>query len=265
MVGMAPKPRDRVAAGGRTPMTSLRDLPITLRALFSSFLLMMGIGYVTALSYLFLVDVEPHQQMGMGLVAGISMKYHGATRGTRLETALRGVMADKINPDDRDRVMHWIHGGASEAGYGSIKPIFDNNCVACHNPQSGLQIPPLTDFQEIQKVTEIDAGPNIAQLARVSHVHLFGISIIFLLTGAIFSLSKTPSWLRVSLVVVPYLAILADIGAWWITKFDPAFAIVVIIGGGVMGLALAAQILISLWDMWIQPLKAGADARASQR
>jgi len=246
-------------------MTSLRNLPIALRALFSSFLLMMGVGYVTALSYLFLVDVEPHQRMGMGLVAGISMKYHGTAGGTRLESAMMGMMADKINPDDRQRVMHWIHGGASEAGYDSIKPIFDTNCVACHNPSSGLQVPPLTDFQEVRKVAEIDAGPSIAQLARVSHVHLFGISIIFLLTGAIFSLSETPTWLRISLVVVPYLSILADIGSWWITKFDPAFAVIVIIGGGVMGLALAAQILISLWEMWLRPSKAGFIARVSQR
>jgi hypothetical protein len=227
---------------------------------------MMGIGYVTALSYLFLVDVEPHQQMGMGLVAGISMKYHGTHGGgTRLESALRGVMADKVDPEDRDRVLHWIHMGASAAGYEAIKPIFEKNCVACHNASSGLPVPSLTDLQEIQKVTEIDAGPSIAQLARVSHVHLFGISIIFLLTGAIFSLSETPTWLRISLVVVPYLSILADIGSWWITKFDPAFAIIVIIGGGVMGLALAGQVLISLWEMWLRPLKAGFVARPSQR
>lgn len=246
-------------------MTSLRLLPLTLRALFSSFLLLMGIGYLMALSYLFLVDIEPHRQMGMGLISGIDMKYHGTPGGTRLETALRGMMADKIGPDDRDRVMHWMHSGAPEAGYEAVKPIFDNNCVACHNSKSGLPIPPLTDFQDIQKVTQIDAGPSIAQLARVSHIHLFGISIIFLLTGAIFSLSETTLWLRVSLVVVPYLAILADIGSWWLTKFDPVFGSVVVIGGAIMGLAMACQILISLWEMWLPTLRSRAFAGAIRR
>ena len=44
-----------------------------------------------------------------------------------------------------------------------------------------------------------------------------------------------------------------DIGSWWFTKYvDPAFfAYVVVAGGACMGLALAAQILISLWEMWI--------------
>jgi hypothetical protein len=79
--------------------------------------------------------------------------------------------------------------------------------------------------------------------------------MIFLLTGAIFALSETPVWLRVSLVVVPYLTILMDIGSWWFTKYlDPTFfAYVVVVGGAFMGLALAAQIFIAQWEMWIAP------------
>jgi hypothetical protein len=232
-------------------MRSLGRLPLTLRVLFTSFLLLIGIGYLMALSYLFLVDVEPHEKMGMGMVSGIAMKYHGTVGGSRLESALRGVMADRIEPGDRDRVLHWVHDGAPEAGYATVKAIFDKNCVSCHSPGSGLQIPALTDFQDVRKVTEVDAGPSIAQLARVSHIHLFGISIIFLLTGAIFSLSETPVWLRVILVAFPYLAILADIGSWWLTKFDPVFGVVVVVGGAIMGLSMAGQILISLWEMWL--------------
>jgi hypothetical protein len=105
---------------------------------------------------------------------------------------------------------------------------------------------------------QADTGPGISQLARVSHIHLFGISIIFLLTGMIFGLSATPVWLRVSLVVLPYVTIVMDIGSWWATAyFDPTFAYIVIAGGALMGAALAAQILISLWEMWVEPLKHG--------
>jgi len=96
----------------------------------------------------------------------------------------------------------------------------------------------------------------------VSHIHILGIVIIFLLTGAIFSLSVTPIWFRVSVVVAPYLAIVLDIGSWWATKYrDPAFAYIVIIGGALMGLALACQIFVSLWDMWIVPFIASAQTK----
>lgn len=232
-------------------MPSLHQLPLALRALFSSFLVLIGIGYLMALFYMFLVVVDPHQQMGMGLIAGVEMKYHGAPGGSRLETALQGVMADRVEPSDRDRILRWVSDGAPELGYAAVKPIFDRNCIACHNPSSGLQIPSLVTFQDVEKLTRADTGESILQLARVSHIHLFGISIIFLLTGAIFSLSETPNWLRVSLVVIPYLSILADIGSWWFTKFIPVFGFVVVIGGAIWGSALAAQIVISFWEMWL--------------
>jgi hypothetical protein len=48
-----------------------------------------------------------------------------------------------------------------------------------------------------------------------------------------------------------------DIGSWWVTKYySPVFAYVVLLGGAFMGLSLACQILLSLWEMWIEPLTA---------
>lgn len=245
-------------------MISLRNLPLAQRVLFSSFLVLIGIGYLTALFYLVLVDVDPHRTMGMGLVSGIEMKYRGGG-GTRLEAALQGSMAENIESEERRELLHWVHDGATEAGYEKMKPIFEDNCVACHSAQSGRGIVPLTTFQEVRKLTQAGAAPSFNQLARVSHVHLFGISMIFLLTGAIFSLSATPSWLRVSLVGLPFLAIFADIGAWWVTRYEPVFAYVVVIGGAVMGAALAGQILISLWEMWISPWTGASASRPGPR
>lgn len=249
---------------GYSQMPSLHQLPLVFRALFSSFLVLIGTGYLMALSYMFLVDVDPHQKMGMGLISGIEMKYHGNAGGSRLEAALAGVMSDKVSPAERDSVLHWIRDGATETGYAAVQLIFDKNCVACHSPNSGLQVPSLVTYQDVQKLTQADGGQSILQLARVSHIHLFGISLIFLLTGAIFCLSETPVWLRVSLVVVPYLAILADISSWWFTKFVPVFGYVVVIGGGIWGLALACQILISLWEMWLPIPWAGATVKATR-
>ena len=238
-------------------MFSLRSLPITFRALFSSFLLLIGVGYLMALSFMYLVVIKPHQQMGEGLVAGISDQYHGLPKGkTLIEAALMGPMADKISDADRTRVLTWVHNGAKAETYPQVKPIFAANCISCHM-EGAQSIPPLASFEAVQKVANADTGTSITDLAKVSHIHLFGISIIFLLTGAIFALSTAPVWIRVSLVVIPYLTILMDIGSWWFTKYlDPAFfSYVVVAGGACMGLALAAQILIALWEMWIEPLE----------
>ena len=242
-------------------MISLRDLPVTLRALFTSFLIVIGIGYLMALSYLFLVDIEPHHEEGQGPVEGISAKYHGST-DTRLEAALKGTMADKLTAKEREQVFQWIRDGVSADGYAKIEPILTQKCAACHSAQSGMPILPLTSFEDVEKVTTPDTGVSMLQLARVSHIHLFGISMMFVLTGAIFSLSATPIWFRVTVLVIPYLAIIMDIGSWWATKYyDPVFAYIVLIGGAFMGLAMACQILVSLWDMWIAPLMASIRAK----
>jgi hypothetical protein len=232
-------------------MPHLRDLPLTFRALFTSFLILIGSAYLMAMAYMFLAIIEPHQKMGMGLVQGIEVKYHGRPDSSRLESALRGPMASNIDPPDRDRVLEWVHNGALESDYPKIKPILDSRCATCHSAQSGMPIPPIDSYAAVQKLAETDQGPTITDLARVSHVHLFGISIFFLLTGAIFALSRITAWLRVTIVVLPYLAIIADIGSWWLTKFFPIFGVVVVIGGALMATSFGLQVGISLWEMWL--------------
>lgn len=237
-------------------MTSLRTLPIVFRALFSCFLVVIGIGYLTALTLLFLVEIRPHEQQGMTLAQAIDATYHGQPKVSELEAALKGPMATMLSKDQRSRVLDWIHDGAQREDYGQVAPIFQKQCISCHSPKSGIPVPPLTSYDEIHKLLGTDVGQTSAQLARVSHVHLFGISIIFLLTGAIFALSDIPVGARVLLVSIPYLSILMDIGSWWGTKYlDPTFAYIVIAGGILMGGALAAQVFISLWQMWASSLK----------
>lgn len=229
---------------------TLRELSPVLRTLFTAFLLTIGFGYLAAVFYLFLVDIDPHLKMGMRTIAGIEMKYRGQPSGSRLEAALRGAMADKLRPEERDTIVGWVRGGAKQAGFGQIKPILDRNCVACHSAKSGLPVPPLDSFEAVAKLAETDRGPSLAQLARVSHVHLFGLSFIFLLTGTIFAFSTAAPAFKLTVVALPFVAIWADIASWWLTRYEPLFAYVVFGGGALMGAALAVQILIPLWQMW---------------
>ena len=237
---------------------TLRRLPLAFRALFSCFLIVIGIGYLTALSLIFLVDIKPNLGAGKSIVEDISEQYHGLPSDTRLETALKGPMATMASHDERKRILNWIHTGATKKRFAAVAPIFKNNCMSCHNPQVNRSLPSLDGYDEIKKLVKIDTGENIVSLARVSHIHLFGISLIFMVTGGIFALSETPVWLRVAVVAIPYLTIIVDIGSWWLTKYlSPTFAYVVLVSGGGMGLALAVQIFIPLWEMWVDLVKAG--------
>lgn len=231
----------------------LRTLSFPIRVLFSAFLITIGIGYLFAIVYLFLIDVEPHAKHGGGLVDAVIIKYYGQRGTTRLEAALDGTMADKLTPALKRQVVAWVRAGATAESFASVRPIFLENCAPCHNPGSGLPIPPLTSFEEVSAYTKMDMGQSLKTLVKVSHIHLFGISFIFLLTGGIFALSEiSPAW-RAVLLAVPFVAIWLDIGSWLLTKFEPIFAYTVVFGGALMGLSLAAQILISLYEMWLKP------------
>lgn len=230
---------------------SLRRSPLAVRLLLSAFLATIGMGYLAAMMLLYISDVDPHRRMNMGMVEGIVMKYRGQPNASRLEGALNGSMSDRIKETDRTELLRWVRAGASADGYARVRPLFEANCIACHSPASGLPVPSLATFQDLAKLTQIDTGPSVGQLARVSHIHLFGISIIFLLTGAIFALGETPMVFRAVFVSIPYVAIWVDIGAWWLTKQEPIFGYFIVAGGALMGLGLATQILVSFWEMWL--------------
>src|SRR6188474_1479603 len=162
-------PPDRYLRASRKEIgdmpTSLRNLSMPLRVLFTCFLLVLGIGYLAALAYLFLVDVEPHASKGQGVVEGIAEKYHG--RPTLLETALQGAMSDRIGGPDKRRILQWVRAGAKADDFATIKPILDANCVGCHSANANVQkksggpVPSFETYEGLSALADVDTGPTI--------------------------------------------------------------------------------------------------------
>jgi len=230
---------------------TLRTLSFPLKVLVTLFLLTMGLGYLSALAYLYLIDVEPHTKHGMGLVAAVIMKYYGQRETTSLEAALRGPMGEYVTEPQRTQIVRWLRAGAQEAEFATVQPILTQACAGCHSVAAGTGLPSLISYTEVARYTAVDLGQSIKSLVRVSHIHLFGISFIFMFTSLIFVFSEIPVSVRTLLVAIPFLAIWLDVGSWWFTKHDPIFASIVIGGGMLMGLSLALQIGISIYEMWL--------------
>ena len=231
---------------------TLRTLPLPLKVLASMFLLTLGLGYLFAVTYLYLIDLEPHTNHGLGMVQAVIIKYYGQREGTRLEAALNGSMAEHVTPSEKQQIIRWIRHGGRETEFVEVQPILKRACAGCHSPETDLPVPPLTSYAQVSAYTAVDLGQSIKSLARVSHIHLFGMSFIFVLTSMIFAFSETSKIFRSVLIAMPFLAIWLDIGSWWFTKYQPLFAYSVIGGGLFMGLSLGCQILISLYEMWFK-------------
>ncbi|HEY4659187.1 MAG TPA: hypothetical protein VIH11_06740 [Gemmatimonadaceae bacterium] len=63
------------------------------------------------------------------------------------------------------------------------------------------------------------------------------IGLVAFAIGLVFRFAALPRWLKGSLMVLPFAAIIADILAWFLTKWDPVYAYTVVTAGAVLGLA----------------------------
>ncbi|MAZ04976.1 hypothetical protein [Marinobacter sp. SS8-8] len=227
------------------------DCPVSEKLLYTSFLLLIGIGYLMALTYLYTSHEGHDGEPGLSM-QDIVDNYYGNRSGTRLEAAIRGPMAGYIQQlEDRDQIVAWLKDEGSEKRYDAdIRPILEKSCLQCHSPASGLNVPDLSTYKGIRQVAEVDTGESLHTLMKLSHIHLFGIGLVALGIGIIFRLSALAEWLKTTLMVSPFVAIFADILAWFLTKWDPFYAYTVVASGVLLGLAWGAQILISLYQLW---------------
>jgi len=230
------------------------DCPLSEKLLYTGFLVLVGTGYLMALTYLYMSHEGHDGQSGLS-VDDIVDTYYGNRSGTRLEAALRGPMSGFIQEKrDRNEIMAWLKRAAPEQEYtDTVRPILEKTCLTCHSAASGLDVPDFSTYDGIKAVANVDKGESLHTLVKLSHIHLFGIALVALGIGFVFRFAVLSDWLKSTLIVVPFAAILADIAAWFLTKWDPVYAYTVIIAGALLGLAWAGQILISLYQLWFLP------------
>jgi hypothetical protein len=229
----------------------------SLKALFSGYLTVVAVGYLMAVVQIQFTHGMADGEFGLS-VDDIVYSYYGQRSGSVLENKLNGSMQVMAPDDERAKILTWVHKGASEKAFHEegINDIVQARCVACHNANSGLPIPDFTKPENFMKRAEIDTGATFSSLARVSHIHLFGIAFIFMFVGLIFSLAAgVPKTIKVTAIITPYVFTLVDIASWWLTKLNPAFAWLVVIAGGAMALSFAVMWSVSMYEMWIIPLK----------
>lgn len=232
-------------------------LPMSTRMVYTMTLLVLGTGYLFAMLQVFFSHAGLDGNAKNVTAEDIRVAYHGSESDTRLETALKGPMADMLPIEERAVVFKWVKDGSTAEAYEStVKPILDNRCLACHDG-SNPHLPKLTSFDEVSKVVAKDTGATIPTLVRVSHIHLFGITFIFFIISTIFTHAyMRPLWLKCVIIVLPFLTILTDIFSWYLTKYFPGFAWFIIGSGALMGMSFTVQWVISMWQMWFYKMPA---------
>jgi hypothetical protein len=231
---------------------TLQKLSLPLKALFTGYLLVIGLGLLAAGAQIMLTHGMADGKLGLS-VDDIIYSYHGNHDGpnaSKLVSKLYGSMKNNAPPELRIALIKWAEAGAPASEWESnIKPKVVEFCGPCHANMPGLAN--ITDKAVMDQMTKRDEGASYSTLTRVSHIHLFGISFIFFFVGWIFSYATGFSNLLKSvLIVTPFAFLIVDVAAWWLTKMNPLFAWVVIIGGFTYSIAATVMIFTSLYQMW---------------
>lgn len=227
-----------------------QELPISMRTLFTGALLVLGLGYIFAMLYIFAAHSAADGKPGLS-VDDIKITYSGSKDVTPLEKALRGPMSGMLPQKDLEALLDWIREGAGKKAYSaSVETIVSDNCLACHDG-SNPHLSNLDGFENIGAVVAQDTGADLYTLVRVSHIHLFGLTFIFFIVGFIFSHAYLrPLWLKSLIIIAPFLGVISDVLGWYVTKVYTPFAWVVLIAGAVNGLSFAVMWVISMYQMW---------------
>jgi hypothetical protein len=241
------------------------ELPLSLRVLYTATLLILGMGYLFALIYLFhTYSGKDGNPMNLSY-EDIVIAYTGSGKDSRLESALRGSMSAMLPREESAPIVTWVKEGADRTGFEKlVRPTLDKRCMTCHDG-SNPNLVNLSGYDNVKKVTERDTGTGIFTLVRVSHIHLFGLTFVFFLVGTIFSHAYVrPVWFKCAVVALPFVALTMDVSSWYFTKLYHPFAFVVMAGGGIMGLSFAFMWLVSMYQLWFSRPPAAVMQRGEQ-
>jgi hypothetical protein len=89
-------------------------------------------------------------------------------------------------------------------------------------------------------------------LALTTHVHLLGFSVLFAMTGFLFSLTEFPWAMRLFFVPFTLAAQLVEIACWWLAKVDVVYAKMIFYLGPLVGLGLVVQSAGVLLDLLLR-------------
>jgi hypothetical protein len=226
------------------------DISTSEKILNTVFLLTIGLAYIVALINMYYTHQGRDGKPGLS-IEDIVILYHGSSQQTRLGSAINGIMEPNLRfKSDKEVILKWIENGAEEFAYKTdVAPILNRDCVQCHNPAINPNLPDLTHFIGVSVVAHA-GGTSLPSLIRVSHIHLFGIAFILYFIGKIFLLCDMYIYVKRIAVVIPFIAMLLDVLSWFITRWFSGFAYVVVLSGTLMGLSMALQILLSIYQMW---------------
>ena len=161
----------------------------------------------------------------------------------------KGMPVDAEEMPDFAKYKSFFAGDASKPNVPKgveLKPVisemFKDQCASCHSTNGSVSHAPLQTFAQINAYCTADHGVSLNKLALTTHVHLLGFTVLFALTGFLFSLTSFPGFIR--LIFVPWTLFfqIIEISCWWLAKLDSRFAEAIFYLGPIVGIGMLIQV-----------------------
>ncbi len=246
---------------------------IPLKAVITAYLVVLSVGF--GLSH-----VKLHMALGDGNTSlfpsteVIAEHFRGEARLKRvvlneMKPYFSASEDTQLKPNEQkkvDTVVDWVRRGAPEEEYWDkqshapakiLTILNDAGCIDCHSPNAtrngNKKDSPLDTYAAIQKFTEPGSKADVARLVTHSHIHLFGMSFIFLSIALPLAFTGWSVPLRTLLSVSGFASILLDVGGWWAVRYGGApFVPMVMAGGTLMAASFGFGVLAVLTDLWLR-------------
>jgi len=272
-------------------MKPLHALELPFKLLISGFLIVLSSGFAVGELYLQHTTEMADGKPGLSM-DDITFTFHGDETKTTLKKQITGPMKKyfaeggdekNLKPEDLadiEAVIKWNdsiakakeagHPEEVEGGYWDLKKkdhtegktavykILDNHgCYDCHSAEATMKgnkkDSPLDTFVGISKFTKPDTGMDKGRLLSISHVHLLGMGMMFLLVGAAVGSTLFSRRVRSVLIVAGLSSVLLDIFGWWFVKwFGAPLAPMVMFSGALMPTVFFINVVLCFYDMWIR-------------
>jgi hypothetical protein len=233
---------------------ALSDFPVPLKLVLSLTLVVLGAGYLVALANLYLTYNLTDGTPGLA-VSDLRRAFYGNRENTKLAAKIDGgsMMQFLPRPGDKERILSWIQDGADQPGYLKVvRPILTESCVRCHNPDGLQRFAPLTTYEQVMAVAQIDRGEPVQLWARVAHTHVQSLALVFLVLGGVFSFTSISQRSKIAILALPFAALMVDFGSRFLARFYPNVVYVMMASGAAIGLLIALMIVVPLYEMWFR-------------
>jgi hypothetical protein len=220
---------------------TLSRLPTPARVLFTAIIVVMGIAMSGALAQIIVHDILPTFFTGPGMAehgtAAAPEPATGAGTGGRGDLFSDNGAAGEGKPEAPARGDLL---GSAVAG----KDVSSPNPRGDLFGEGAVPAPAMSPMLMENK--------QFVWLLKWTHIHLFGMSMIFIFMGTVTVFLDMSATARSWLVALPFAGILADIAAMWLkTYVSPAFFWLHIPGGGLFGIIFLFVSLRGLGELWL--------------